>query len=289
MPSELECFHEHLGMRYFAGQQEGQCFRAALIGRELDQRLVGLPSACLGGDVGAQIADYIAALVDISRGPGLSAAVHQMRPHAAHCKQRAAISAVPGIAFLGVLLDHSPDHLEMAELFESNVMQHVADGLVLDVEGLGPIGQRGAELAGSAAELLQQHLPKTRIGALNFDVVHQLFAVEKHVTALIVRSSRAPARLSLGTGWRQARFQFHARSARGDRNARKALVRSGSGTSTKPAVAQAAPSSDRAKARQQNRDSGRTVAVTTARPRRAPDRLGGLLYPAGFSMWPPNS
>ena len=109
-----------------------------------------------------------------------------------------------------MLLDHSPDHLEMAELLESDVMQHVADRLVLDMEGLGPIGQRSAELAGSAAELLQQHLAKPRIGALDLDVVHQLFAVEKHVTSLIVRGSRAFARLSLGTGWRRARFRLPA-------------------------------------------------------------------------------
>jgi hypothetical protein len=48
------------------------------------------------------------------------------------------------------------------------------------MEGLGPIGERGAELAGSAAELLQQHLAKARIGALDLDVVHQFLAVEEH-------------------------------------------------------------------------------------------------------------
>ena len=49
------------------------------------------------------------------------------------------------------------------------------------MEGLGPIGQCGAELAGRAAELLQQHLAKARIGTLDLDVVHQFLAVEKHV------------------------------------------------------------------------------------------------------------
>ncbi|HEX9535223.1 MAG TPA: hypothetical protein VF924_07095 [Stellaceae bacterium] len=60
----------------------------------------------------------------------------------------------------------------MAELLERDVVQHVADRRVLDMEGLRPVGQRGAELASSAAELLQQHLAEARIGALDLDVVH---------------------------------------------------------------------------------------------------------------------
>jgi hypothetical protein len=47
-----------------------------------------------------------------------------------------------------MLLDHSGDHLEMAELFEYDVVQHVADRRILDMEGLGPVGQCGAKFAG---------------------------------------------------------------------------------------------------------------------------------------------
>ena len=49
-----------------------------------------------------------------------------MRPDAAHGEERALEGLVLG-AFLGVLLDHAADHLEMAELLDGDVLQHVAD------------------------------------------------------------------------------------------------------------------------------------------------------------------
>jgi len=80
-----------------------------------------------------------------------------------------------------MLLDHPANHLEMAEFLERDVVQHVADRSILDMEGLGPVSQCGAEFAGRAAKLLQQHLAKTWIGTLDFDVVHQFLAMEEHV------------------------------------------------------------------------------------------------------------
>ena len=82
------------------------------------------------------------------------------------------------------------------------------------MEGLGPVGQCGAQLAGSAAELLQQHLAKARIGALDLDVVHKFLAVEEHPEIPLMRNAalcvNAVARLSLPTGLSQTRFPFPA-------------------------------------------------------------------------------
>ena len=110
----------------------------------------------------------------------MALAVDQMRADAAYGKQRAPVRGVPGVALFGMLLDHPSDHLEMAELFDRDVLQHVADRRVLGMEGLRPIGERRGQLAGRAAELLEQHLTEERIGILAFDVQHQLFAVEEH-------------------------------------------------------------------------------------------------------------
>jgi len=103
-------------------------------------------------------------------------------------------------------------------------VQHVADRRVLDMEGLRPIGQRSAELAGSAAELLQQHLAKARIGALDLDVVHQFLAVEE--TSETPRWEKPGyrtndfARLSLPTGLSRTRFRFTAQASSAGSNAR---------------------------------------------------------------------
>src|SRR5207237_5824097 len=113
---------------------------------------VALTRAGLRGDIGAQLPHHIAALVYIGRSPGLSVAVDEVRPDAAHREEGALVSRVPGVALLGMLLDHSAHHLEMAELLESDVVQHVAYRRILDMERLRPIGQRRAQFAGRAAE-----------------------------------------------------------------------------------------------------------------------------------------
>jgi len=81
-----------------------------------------------------------------------------------------------------VLLDHASDHLEMAELLDGDILQHVADRRLLDVERLRPIGERRRQFAGGAAELLEQQLPERDAWILDLDVQHQLFAMKKHET-----------------------------------------------------------------------------------------------------------
>jgi hypothetical protein len=53
-----------------------------------------------------------------------------------------------------VLRDELADHLEMAELLHRDVLQHITNACILNVEGLHPVLQRRSELACCAAELL---------------------------------------------------------------------------------------------------------------------------------------
>jgi hypothetical protein len=51
----------------------------------------------------------------------------------------------------------------MAELFECDVLQHVANACVFDVEGLDPILQGGSQLASCASELFQEISPEASV------------------------------------------------------------------------------------------------------------------------------
>ena len=55
-----------------------------------------------------------------------------------------------------MLGDQFADHLKMAEFLDRDVLKHVADAGVLDVERLHPVLQRGGKLARGSAELLEQ-------------------------------------------------------------------------------------------------------------------------------------
>jgi hypothetical protein len=157
-----------------------QRFLRALVIAGLDQRLVCLARAGLGGDVGAQVTHYVAALVDIRGGPGAALAVQEVRPHPLQLEQRRVIHG--GLVKLaGVLRDQLADHLQMAEFLDRDILQHVADARVLDMEGLHPILKRGRQLAGGSAELFQQELAKARIRGADIHRPNQLFAMKEHV------------------------------------------------------------------------------------------------------------
>jgi hypothetical protein len=54
-----------------------------------------------------------------------------------------------------MLRNELADHLEVAEFFQRNVLQHVANAGIFDVEGLDPVLQRRGELTGGTAKLLE--------------------------------------------------------------------------------------------------------------------------------------
>ena len=106
----------------------------------IDQGFISLTRARFGGNVGAQIADDISAFVDIGGRPGLPAAINEMRTHAFEREQRRGIN-IRLIDVLRVLRDELADHFEVAELFKRDILEHVTDGGILDMEGLNPILQ----------------------------------------------------------------------------------------------------------------------------------------------------
>ena len=65
------------------------------------------------------------------------------------------------------------DHLKMAELLHRDVLQHIADAGILDVEGLHPILERCGQFAGCAPELLKQQGSETSIGLTDLDWLYQ--------------------------------------------------------------------------------------------------------------------
>jgi len=61
----------------------------------------------------------------------------------------------------------------MAELLHRDVLQHIADAGVLDVEGLHPILERCGKFASCPAELLKQKGSETSIGLTDLDWLYQ--------------------------------------------------------------------------------------------------------------------
>ena len=72
------------------------------------------------------------------------------------------------------------DHFQMAQLLGADVHQQVLAVGIVAVEALDRVLHRGGELAVGAAELLQQHVAKARIGLVDANGVHQLLDVVIH-------------------------------------------------------------------------------------------------------------
>jgi hypothetical protein len=72
------------------------------------------------------------------------------------------------------------DDLEMTELFGSDIHQQVLTIRIFAIEALDGILHGGSEFAVGAAELLKQHVAKSRIGLVNADGEHEFFNVMIH-------------------------------------------------------------------------------------------------------------
>ena len=150
----IERLHEHVGVGDLTGQQMNQGLLGALVVTGLDQGLVGLAGAGFGGDVRPQIANDVAALLDIGCRPATSLAVKKMRAATFELEQRRIVDG--GLVDLaGVRGDQLADHLEVAELLDRDVLEHVANAGILNVEGLDPVLQCRGQFAGGTPELLQ--------------------------------------------------------------------------------------------------------------------------------------
>ena len=144
-------------MRHLARREVTQRLARPFVGRHRDQRLVGGKGAGFGGDVGAQIAHWARAFLDVARRPRWSPGCRAGADLAPDGEQGAA-ERLALLAALGVGLDQVRHDLEMAELLGRNVHQHVAKIIVVGVLCLGEVLQTGRKLARRPAELLQQEL-----------------------------------------------------------------------------------------------------------------------------------
>src|SRR5262245_46203853 len=98
-----------------------ESFLASLVRCHIDERLVGLPCACFRRDIRPKISYDVAAFVDVMRTPKRAVAIQKMRPHATHGK-KSTIGAWVWFESSCVGLDHLSNHLQMAELFNGDVL-----------------------------------------------------------------------------------------------------------------------------------------------------------------------
>ena len=74
------------------------------------------------------------------------------------------------------------DDLQVAQLLGADVHQQILALRIVAIQTLNGILHRRGELAVCAAELLEQHVAKSRIGFVDAHGVHQLLHVVIHVT-----------------------------------------------------------------------------------------------------------
>ncbi len=186
-------------MRDLARHQESKGFLEAGIIGDVDQPLVDDLGARLGGDVGPQIAGRVADGVDIGRGPGHAGGVGQGWRAAVEDRLSVAVAALVHLQVefgllhvaLGELAldaaiqhgDYAADHLQVAELFRCNVVEHVLAAGIFLGQGLGEIAHRSGQLALGPAELLQHQAGESRVGLADADRVLQTFVVHEHSAA----------------------------------------------------------------------------------------------------------
>ena len=77
-----------------------------------------------------------------------------------------------------VCCDELSNHLKVAELLDRDVLQHVADAGVLDVERLHPILQGRRKFTRSSAELLQEICAEASVRGAYIDRLDVLCGVK---------------------------------------------------------------------------------------------------------------
>ena len=172
----IQRFHEHVRVSDLSRQQMQQHLFGWFVVARLDERFVGLASARLGRNIGAKIAHDIAALIDIGRRPAASLAVQKMRTAAFEIEQRGVVN-IGLVDFARMLRDQLADHFEMAEFLDGDVLKHVANAGVLDVEGLHPVLQRGGKFARRSAELLEEERAEARVRFAHAHGLNKFLAV----------------------------------------------------------------------------------------------------------------
>ena len=151
----VERLHEHVRVGDFAGQKVMQCLLGTLIIACLDERLVSLSSARFSRNVRPKVADNVAALLDVSGRPTAALAVQKVRAATLDLEQRSVVNGRL-VKLFGMLRNQFADHFEMAEFLDRDILEHVTDASILDVERLHPILQGGSQFAGGPSKLLKK-------------------------------------------------------------------------------------------------------------------------------------
>ncbi len=130
----IESFHEHIRVGDFTGQQVMQRLFGALIVARFDQRFVRLTRPGFSGDICPQVADHVTAFLNVCRRPAAPLAVQEVRSAALDLEQWGIVYR-GFLELTGMLCDQLANHLKVAELLNRNVLKHIADAGILDVEG----------------------------------------------------------------------------------------------------------------------------------------------------------
>jgi hypothetical protein len=89
-----------------------------------------------------------------------------------------------------MLCDELSNHFEVAEFLDRNVLQHIADAGILNMEGLDPVLESCGEFASCSPELFEQECTKACIWFANIYRLDEFFAMQKHTIALYFRGYR---------------------------------------------------------------------------------------------------
>src|SRR5271166_6635992 len=79
-----------------------------------------------------------------------------------------------------MLGDQFPDHFEVAEFLNGDILKHIADGRILNVKGLDPVLKGGCQFTCGAAELFEQIGAKSGVRFADAHRLNESFIVEEH-------------------------------------------------------------------------------------------------------------
>ena len=169
-------------MGNFPGHQELQGVLGAGVIAEIDQAFVDDLGPRFRGDVAAQVDVEFAGDLEIVGRPGVALRIAQADAAAAGDRDQRIGFRRFAIEFHGLQMQprERADDFEMAQFLGADIHQEILAVRIFAIETLDGVLHGGRQLAVSAAELLQQHVAKPRIGLVDPDCEHELLDVVIH-------------------------------------------------------------------------------------------------------------
>ena len=135
-----------------------------------------MASSALRRDICSEIANHVAAFLDIGSRPAAALAVEEVWAAAFELEQRSVMDRGL-IKLAGMLRDQLANHFEMTEFLDRDVLKHVPDAGVLDVKRLHPILKRRGQFACGASKLLEKVGAEAGVWSSDIDGLNQLLAM----------------------------------------------------------------------------------------------------------------